>query len=307
MSSTISKVSAQVDDSSPPIEKSADPKSTEVAPQNKEWNFTGDPSPIAMHTHAMHKKSITQYYSITTMSEPRATWAPLYLRPDMETRTCYRAGSRIHLLTCGHYVVSILSLTLNHGLIFCRLLLTVLNSVVRTVLTPSRRSRCLSAFPLPMLRPSGRSAPPSSPQYMPGKLRRKTMATKMPLPPPRCMSRFSTKSGTNRMSRSSPWLFSWTVTSHASFAALRVNATRLQQCSLPRARTSASSLEGTLTIWRSSTSSVRELCPSHRLPSKRRPRRPRSKKRMLRLRSVTRLSISVPSHRQPDLARLVSR
>ena len=80
------------------------------------WKFVGVPSPQSMHWHILHKRNDKRYYSITTppLRTPSCTsWEPLHLHSNMETRACFHTNSRIHTLTCGHTIVSVVAAFVN--------------------------------------------------------------------------------------------------------------------------------------------------------------------------------------------------
>ncbi|KAF2447257.1 hypothetical protein P171DRAFT_519540 [Karstenula rhodostoma CBS 690.94] len=71
---------------------------------NPPWPFSGVPSPQTMHHHILNRKLDKKYFSITLMQPPATPWSPLPSHQNMETRTCFHTGSRIHKLDCGHTV-----------------------------------------------------------------------------------------------------------------------------------------------------------------------------------------------------------
>ncbi|KAL5417001.1 hypothetical protein PMIN03_001842 [Paraphaeosphaeria minitans] len=87
------------------------PKSTSSRGHGHEFKrnppcpFSGIPSPQTMHRHILNKKDDKKYFSITLMQPPATPWTPLPSHPNMETRTCFHTGSRVHRLDCGHTVV----------------------------------------------------------------------------------------------------------------------------------------------------------------------------------------------------------
>ncbi|KAF1977835.1 hypothetical protein BU23DRAFT_564699 [Bimuria novae-zelandiae CBS 107.79] len=91
------------------------PKSTQASFQSRkalytkvkpEWRFNGVPTPLEMHNYILHRKTSPgrNYFSITTIAPPNLPWSPLTSRQNMETRPCHNAGSRIHMLSCGHTI-----------------------------------------------------------------------------------------------------------------------------------------------------------------------------------------------------------
>ncbi|KAL5386045.1 hypothetical protein DPSP01_004477 [Paraphaeosphaeria sporulosa] len=73
--------------------------------RNPPCPFSGIPSPQTMHRHILHKKEDKKCLSITLMQPPAMPWSPLPSNQNMETRTCFYTGSRVHKLDCGHTVV----------------------------------------------------------------------------------------------------------------------------------------------------------------------------------------------------------
>ncbi|KAF2741764.1 hypothetical protein M011DRAFT_472828 [Sporormia fimetaria CBS 119925] len=57
-----------------------------------------------LHQELADGRTAGRYWSITTMPMPYSPWSPLFSHREKETRPCHSAWSRVHKLTCGHFV-----------------------------------------------------------------------------------------------------------------------------------------------------------------------------------------------------------